>query len=209
MFFELEPLPYAKDALEPWISGRTVDLHYDRHHRGYVEKLDELASSHAALRRPLDELVREAEGHAFELAGQAWNHDFYWRSLRPGGGGKPVGALLACLEASFGGFGNLQRRLGEAATSHFGSGWAWLVLDRDERLRVTTTHDADNPLRHGQTPLLTIDVWEHAYYLDVQNERGRYVDAVIDHLIDWDFVLGNLERATAATARRSADAGRR
>jgi Fe-Mn family superoxide dismutase len=208
--FELAPLPFAPDALEPWIGARTVKLHHGGHHRGYVEKLDRLAEDDPALRRPLEELVRSAEGEVLELAGQAWNHDFYWRSLRPGGGGKPVGALLACLEAGFGGFANCQRRLAEAATSHFGSGWAWLVLDERHRLRVTATHDADNPMRHGQVPLLTIDVWEHAYYLDVQHERARYVEAVIDHLIDWDFVLTNLERATGARGdggRRSASPG--
>lgn len=106
-----------------------------------------------------------------------------------------MGALLALLESSFRGFGNLQRQLAEAASGHFGSGWAWLVLDEQQRIRVTATHDAGNPLREGLTPLLTIDVWEHAYYLDFQNERERYVEAVIDHLIDWDFVLGNLDRA--------------
>jgi len=120
--------------------------------------------------------------------------------LRNGGGGKPEGSLLALVEASFSDFGNLQRRLAEAASSHFGSGWAWLVVDEQEQLRVTATHDADNPLREGLTPLLTMDVWEHAYYLDVQNERDRYVEAVIDHLIDWEFVLRNLERAVRPPA---------
>lgn len=198
--FELAPLPFAKDALEPWIGARTVELHYGRHHRGYVEKLDRLAEEDPSLRLPLDELVRKADGEVLELAGQAWNHDFYWRGLRAGGGGRPVGTLLACLEASFGGFASCQRRLAEAAKGHFGSGWAWLVLDSHDRVRVTTTHDADNPMRHGLAPLFTIDVWEHAYYLDVQDERARYVEAVIDHLIDWDFVLVNLERASRLRA---------
>jgi len=207
-FFEPAPLPFAKDALEPWIGARTVELHYEKHHRGYAEKLNRIALADPAANRPLDDLVRHAEGELFDLAGQLWNHDFYWRGLRPGGGGKPVGALLACLEAAFGGFASCQRQLAEAASGHFGSGWAWLVLDERDRLRVTATHDGDNPLRHGLAPLYAIDVWEHAYYLDVQDERARYVEAVIDHLIDWDFVLENLVRATGARCGRVRSAGR-
>lgn len=128
-FFERAPLPFASDALEPWIGARTVEIHYDGHHLGYVEQLNRLAAAHPAAQRPLDDLVRGAEGTLGELAGQAWNHDFYWRGLRPGGGGRPVGALLACLEAAFCGFSRCQRRLADAANGHFGSGWAWLVLD--------------------------------------------------------------------------------
>lgn len=193
--FELKPLPCAKDALAPWISARTVEFHYEKHHRGYVEKLNDALDECSRSASTLEELIRDADGEVYRLAAQVWNHDFYWRGLRAGGGGKPVGTLLALLEASFSGFANFQRRLAEAASGHFGSGWAWLVLDEHERLRITATHDADNPLRQGLIPLLTIDVWEHAYYLDVQNERDRYVEGVIDHLIDWDFVLGNLDRA--------------
>lgn len=193
--FELKPLPYAKDALAPWISARTVEFHYEKHHRGYVEKLNGALDERSRSATTLEGLVRAADGEVYQLAAQVWNHDFYWRGLRSGGGGKPAGRLLALVEASFSDFGNLQRRLAEAASSHFGSGWAWLVVDEQERLCVTATHDADNPLREGLTPLLTIDVWEHAYYLDVQSERDRYVEAVIDHLIDWDFVLRNLDRA--------------
>jgi Fe-Mn family superoxide dismutase len=206
-FFELAPLPFAKDALAPRIGARTVEEHYEKHHRGYVDKLNSIARVDPGARRPLDDLVCHADGELLQLAGQAWNHDFYWRGLRPGGGGKPVGALLACLEAGFGGFANCQRRLAEAANSHFGSGWAWLVLDERARLRVVATHDGDNPMRQGLTPIFTIDVWEHAYYLDVQSERERYVEAVIDHLIDWDFVLVNLEHATGArsSGRRQAN----
>jgi Fe-Mn family superoxide dismutase len=201
-YFERAPLPFTTDALEPWIGARTVEVHYDGHHRGYVEKLNRLARAEPAARRPLAELVCHAEGELLDLAGQAWNHDFYWRGLRPGGGGKPVGALLACLEAAFGGFANCQRRLAAAANGHFGSGWAWLVLDERERLCVTATRDGDNPMRHGQAPLYAIDVWEHAYYLDVQNERERYGGAVIEHLIDWDFVLDTLVRATGTGCGR-------
>ncbi len=193
--FELRPLPYGKDELAPWISARTVEFHYEKHHRGYVDKLNDALDERSRSVATLEDLVREAEDDLYPFAAQIWNHDFYWRGLRAGGGGKPVGTLLAILESSFGGFGNLQRRLAEAASGHFGSGWAWLVLDEQQRIRVTATHDAGNPLREGLTPLLTIDVWEHAYYLDFQNERERYVEAVIDHLIDWSFVLGNLDRA--------------
>ena len=145
--------------------------------------------------------MREATGDVCRLASQVWNHDFFWSGLRAGGGGKPSGTVLACLDAAFGGFANFRRRLASAANSHFGSGWAWLVLDGAQTLRVTTTHGAENPLRLGMQPLFAIDVWEHAYYLDVQNERKRYVEAVIDHLIDWDFVLGNLDSAIRRSLR--------
>jgi Fe-Mn family superoxide dismutase len=195
-YFELAPLPFAKNALEPWIPTSTVEAHYEWH-RGYVEALEGIAAGSAVARRPLGELVRNADGELLALAVETWNHDFYWRGLRPGGGGRPVGALLACLEAAFGGFANCQRRLAETAIGHAGSGWAWLVLDDRERLRVVATAGADHPLRHGQVPLYAIDVTAHAH-ADEERARERYVRAVIEHLIDWDFVLGNLERAVGA-----------
>lgn len=196
-FFELAPLPFAKGALEPWIPVSTVEAHYEWHHRRCLERLERIAAATPAARRPLGELVRSAEGELLPLAVEAWNHAFYWRGLRPGGGGRPVGALLACLEAAFGGFANCQRRLAETAIGHAGPGWAWLVLDDRERLRVVATAGADHPLRHGQAPLYAIDLSEHAHAHD-ENARERYVRAVIEHLIDWDFVLGNLERAVGA-----------
>ncbi len=193
--FALKPLPFATDALVPWISPATVEFHYEKHCRGYVEKLNHRLEGHGSALSTLEALVQGTSGEVCRLASQIWNHDFYWSGLRPGGGGKPGGTVLACLDAAFGGFVNFRRRLAEAASGHLGSGWAWLVLDERDQLRVTTTRNADNPLRSGLRPLLTIDVWEHAYYLDVQHERQRYVEAVIDHLIDWEFVLGNLDYA--------------
>lgn len=193
--FVLKPLPYASDALSPWISAETVEFHYGKYHRQYVDSLNAHLLASRAKAPSLEALVREASGDVQRLASQVWNHDFFWSGLRAGGGGKPTGTVLACLDAAFGGFSNFRRRLATAANSHFGSGWAWLVLDGAHQIRVTTTRGAENPLRWGMRPLFAIDVWEHAYYLDVQNERQRYVEAVIDHLIDWEFVLGNLDHA--------------
>ena len=193
----LPPLPYAKDALEPYMTGLTVELHYGRHHAGYLEHLLELVEGRRERSLSLESLIQTAHGHLFDLAAQVWNHDFFWRSLRPPGGSGPEGALLAAIERDLGGFDALKRRLAGAATGHFGSGWAWLVLD-GERLRVVATHDAMNPLRSGSVPLLTIDVWEHAYYLDYFDGREHYVASVVDHLLDWEFAAKNLGRAVAA-----------
>jgi Fe-Mn family superoxide dismutase len=188
------PLPYAKEALEPHISARTVDLHYEKHHKGYLTKLEKLVAGKPEAQMSLVDLIRTARGEVFNNAAQVWNHDFYWRSLAPQGGGKPHGELLERIEKDFGAFADFQRELAEAANGEFGSGWAWLVED-DGVLRVVASDDAENPLqRPGQTPLLTIDVWEHAYYLDHQNQRDRYVQGVIDHLLNWDFARENLGR---------------
>jgi Fe-Mn family superoxide dismutase len=191
----LSPLPYAKDALEPYVTGLTLEIHYERHHRGYLEKLLDLVEGKPEQDEPLEKLIRTAGGDVYDNAAQVWNHDFYWRSLRPGGS-RPEGELLASIERDFGGFDELKRRFIHVATSHFGSGWAWLVLD-GRRLRVVSTSDAGNPLREGGIPLLTLDLWEHAYYLDYFNERQHYVQNAIEHLIDWDFAAENLRRASA------------
>ena len=193
--WRLAPLPWAPDALEPHIGRRTVELHYGKHHRGYLDKLRAAIEGKPEAEQDLEQLVRTSQGHVFNMAAQVWNHDFYWRSLTPDGGGKPEGELLARIERDFGSFAACRERLAEVATGHFGSGYAWLAAGRDGRLRVLATHDAENPLGGGLSPLLTIDVWEHAYYLDVQNERDRYVDAVLDHLLDWEFAAQNLGRA--------------
>jgi len=193
--WRLAPLPWECDALEPHVGARTVELHYEKHHRGYLEKLREAIEGKPDAQLDLEELVRSSHGHVFDLAAQVWNHDFYWNSLAPDGARQPEGELRARIERDFGSFDECRRRLAEAANGHFGSGWAWLAAELDGRLRVLATHDAANPLGGGLTPLLTIDVWEHAYYLDVQNERDRYVAAVIDHLLDWEFAARNLGRA--------------
>lgn len=192
--FEIPPLPYAKDALEPHISARTLDFHYEKHHKGYLEKLRKAIEGKPDADKSLENLICSSDGKIFNLAAQVWNHTFYWRSMSPDGGGKPSGELLAALERTFGSFEDFKQEFAEAANGEFGSGWAWLVVDGSGRLGVRSSSDADNPLGSAQTPLLTIDVWEHAYYLDYQNERAKYVQGVIDHLLDWDFAQANLEK---------------
>lgn len=193
---ELAPLPYAKDALEPHVGARTLEFHYGKHHAAYLANLKKAVADKPEAERGLIELIRTSEGSLFNNAAQVWNHDFYWRSLKPGGGGQPSGELGQRIDRDFGSFDAFAQRLLETAKGHFGSGWAWLVVD-DGRLRIVDTHDADNPLTRNQTPLLTIDVWEHAYYLDYQNARDRYLNAVIEHLLDWDFAAENLAEADA------------
>ncbi len=185
MSFELDPLPFERDALEPHISARTVEIHYEKHHRGYVSKLEKAIGGTPAAERPLEDVIREADdAQVFNVAAQVWNHTLYWNSLCPGAG-PPEGALAAAIDRDLGGLAAARRALAEAANGEFGSGWAWLLADVDGRLRVQSSTDAENPLRSRYTALLTIDVWEHAYYLDVQNERDRYVQAVVDQLLDW------------------------
>ena len=193
--FKLPPLPYAENALEPVISARTIGFHYGKHHQGYVNNLNKLVTGTPLADQPLEAVVKAAANPdqtvIFNNAAQVWNHTFYWNSLKPKGGGKPTGALAEMIDKSFGGFEQFKAEFAKAATSQFGSGWAWLVKDGD-KLAVVKTGNADNPLVHGQKPLLTVDVWEHAYYLDYQNRRAEYVTAVLDGLINWDFAAQNL-----------------
>jgi Fe-Mn family superoxide dismutase len=199
MKFELRSLPYSVGALAPVLSAHAVELHYEKHHRGYLEKLRAEIEGKPEAERELDDLIRTTVGSVFNNAAQLWNHDFFWRSLRPAGGqASPKGLLLNLIKASYGSTTALKRELAAAANAHFGSGWAWLVQDRNRRLRVESTHDAENPLVRGRIPLLGIDVWEHAYYPDYQNERARYVGNVVDHLLDWKFATANLESASLA-----------
>jgi Fe-Mn family superoxide dismutase len=193
MKFELPTLPYDKSALAPHISARTLELHYEKHHRGYLTKLEKAIGGKPEAEKSLHEIIRTTEGTVFNLAAQVWNHTFYWDSMKPGGGGRPAGPLLAAIERDFGGFDRFAKQFAEAARGEFGSGWAWLVLG-PQKLRVIATHDAENPLQTNALPLLTIDVWEHAYYLDYQNERDRYVQAVLDHLLNWSFAEQNFAR---------------
>ncbi len=192
MKFEIPSLPFPKDALEPRISARTIDFHYEKHHKGYLNKLRKAIEGTAMARQSLDEIVRTVDDQfIFNQAAQVWNHNFYWKSLAPTGMSPPAGKLGQAIERDFGGFDKLKRELAEIANGQFGSGWAWLVTDRDGKLRVTSTSDADNPVPTELKPLLTIDVWEHAYYLDYQHERAKYVEAVIDGLISWKFAENN------------------
>jgi Fe-Mn family superoxide dismutase len=191
MAFTLPPLPYAPDALAPHLSQETLELHHGKHHNAYVTKLNELTGGEGS-DNELDAVVLEATpGALFNNAAQHWNHGFYWRCMAPNGGGAPEGALGDALNEAFGSFDAFSKELNEAAATHFGSGWAWLVHD-GSTLRVTHTSDADLPLKHGQKALLTIDVWEHAYYIDYRNRRPDYLSAFLGHLVNWDFVAENL-----------------
>jgi Fe-Mn family superoxide dismutase len=192
----LPPLPYATTALGPVISANTIGFHYGKHHKGYVDTLNKLIVGTQFADLSLEKLIvataDKAEDVAiFNNAAQAWNHSFYWRSLRPNGGGAPPATLLQLIEASFGTLDACRKELATAATTQFGSGWAWLVLDAGE-LKVVKTSNAETPLTQRVKPLLAIDVWEHAYYLDHQNRRADYVKGVLDKLMNWDFVAENL-----------------
>lgn len=192
----LPALPWADAALAPVISANTIGFHYGKHHKGYVDNLNRLLAGSDLADLSLEKIVTATAGKAdktaiFNNAAQIWNHTFYWNSLRPNGGGEPPAALKKRIEASFGSVDTLKKELATAAMSQFGSGWAWLVADGD-KLKVIRTANADLPQTAGLKPLLTIDVWEHAYYLDYQNRRADYVNALIDKLINWEFALQNL-----------------
>jgi Fe-Mn family superoxide dismutase len=197
MTLSLPELPYAYDALEPHVSKQTLELHHDKHHRAYVDKTNELIKGTRHEKAPLEDIIRATAregGPLFNNAAQAWNHGFFWQCLAPKAGGKPTAAIAKAIDRSFGGYDAFRKAFTKAAVSQFGSGWAWLVLDGNE-LKVTKTANADTPLAHGQVPLLTIDVWEHAYYLDYQNRRPDYVSVFLDHLLNWKFVNANLAGA--------------
>jgi superoxide dismutase, Fe-Mn family len=194
---KLPPLPYDEDALEPVISGRTLSFHYGKHHKGYVDTLNRLIANTEFEGMPLEKLIKAAsrpdQAAIFNNAAQIWNHTFYWRSLSPKGGNEPPAALKKMMETSFGGVEQCKKELAKAAIGEFGSGWAWLVQD-GPKLKVIKTSDAKTPLTDGPKPLLTIDVWEHAYYLDYQNRRADYVNALIDKLANWQFAADNLQK---------------
>jgi Fe-Mn family superoxide dismutase len=199
MKFTLPPLPYDENALSPAISAETLRLHHGAHHKTYIDKLNDLLESKNVPDKSLLEVVQwsagvEARKAIFNNAAQAWNHDFYWKSLAPPGGEGPEGDLAARLAKDFGSVEAAGTALTEAAVSHFGSGWAWLVLDK-RKLKVISTHDAGAPVLNGQRPLLTIDVWEHAYYVDYRNKRPDYVKAVVGKLLNWKFAAANLAAA--------------
>jgi superoxide dismutase, Fe-Mn family len=191
MGFVLPDLPYAKDALAPYLSVETLEFHHDKHHNAYVNNLNGLIQGTDLEPKTLEQIILASDGGVFNNAAQIWNHTFYWNCMKRGGGGAPDGALAASLDKDFGSFEAFKAELTQAAVSQFGSGWAWLVLDAGT-LKVTKTSNADLPLKHGQTALLTVDVWEHAYYIDYRNLRPKYVEAFLGNLIDWDFVAANL-----------------
>ncbi|GIK95891.1 MAG: superoxide dismutase [Alphaproteobacteria bacterium] len=193
----LPELPYALDALEPHVSRKTLEFHHGKHHKTYVDKTLELIKGTPHERSSVEDIVRAAAkdgGPLFNNAAQVWNHTFFWQCMAPTGGGKPKGAVAEAIEAGLGGYDGFRKSFAEAATTQFGSGWAWLVLDNG-KIKVTKTGNADTPIAHGQVPLLTLDVWEHAYYLDYQNRRPAFVEAFLDHLLNWEFVNANMESA--------------
>jgi Fe-Mn family superoxide dismutase len=188
MAFTLPELPYDKDALTPHISAETLDYHHGKHHQAYVNNLNKLVEGTEWAQKGLEAIIQRAEpGGLFNNAAQVFNHTFYFSCLGPGRGGEPSGALAAAIDGAFGSFAQLKEKLTAAATSRFGSGWAWLVKDSSGKLSVESTANADCPLREGRTPLLTCDVWEHAYYIDYRNARPKYIEAFWN-LVNWDFV---------------------
>lgn len=192
MAIQLPDLPYAKDALAPVISANTLEFHYGKHHRAYVDNANKLIAGTPFENESLETIIQKTAGDMpkvgiFNNTAQVWNHSFYWRCLKPGGGGAPTGAIAAKIAAAWGGYDKFAEELKTAGTTQFGSGWVWLVVDRGQ-LKIVKTANADTPIATGLKPLLTLDVWEHAYYLDYQNRRPDYLAAVIDKLINWDFV---------------------
>jgi Fe-Mn family superoxide dismutase len=200
----LPKLPYPLNALEPSISGHTMQEHYGNHHRTYIEKTNSLLKDTGMADWPLDEIVKAtANGGTktplYNNAAQAWNHGFYWNSMQPRGGGMPRGALVDKINADFGSFEKFSEAFKESAVNHFGSGWTWLVVDRG-KLMIVSTHDADTPIAFDQMPLITTDLWEHAYYLDYQHRRPDYVTAFLNRLVNWEFAERNFEHAMGRQA---------
>ena len=195
MAFELPALPYAPDALAPHISEQTIGFHYGKHHQTYVANLNGLVAGTELEGKSLEEVILAAEpGGVFNNAAQVWNHTFYWHSMTPGGGGEPDGDLKTAIEGSFGSVDEFKQTFTDKAKTLFGSGWTWLVTG-DGGLDIIQTKDADLPLKHGQTALLTLDVWEHAYYLDYQNARPAYIETWLGNLVNWEFAAENLAKA--------------
>jgi len=196
MAIQLPVLPYAKDALAPLISSNTLEFHYGKHHRAYVDNANKLIAGTDLANESLEAIIIKVAGDAsktgiFNNAAQVWNHSFYWQCMKPNGGGAPTGAISDKIKAAWGSFEKFAEEFKNAGITQFGSGWAWLVSENGQ-IKITKTSNADTPLAHGLIPLLTVDVWEHAYYLDYQNRRPDYLTAFIEKLINWDFVNANL-----------------
>lgn len=189
----LPALPYAKTALAPHISAETIEFHYGKHHQTYVDNLNKLVVGTEFEKLPLEAIVTKAQGPIFNNAAQVWNHSFYWNGLAPGKGGEPTGALAAAIAKTFGSFAKFREQFTQSAVTLFGSGWAWLVRKKDGSLAIVQTSNAGNPLTSGDTPILTCDVWEHAYYVDYRNARAKYVESFWN-LVDWDVAAKNLAR---------------
>ena len=192
MSFALPDLPYAHDALEPHMSKSTFEFHHDKHHQKYVDTLNDLIKGTDNEGKSLEDIIKSSEGKLFNQAAQVWNHTFFWNSMTPNGGGKPTGAVAESIDRDFGSYDKFAEEFSSVAAGEFGSGWAWLVADDAGKLSVISTHDADTPLAHGKKAIITLDVWEHAYYLDYQNKRPDYIKTFLDKLVNWDFANENL-----------------
>ena len=190
MAIELPSLPWSNDALAPHISAETIDYHYGKHHAGYVKKLNAAIDGTELASKSLEEIIK-AGGATFNNAAQVWNHTFYWHSMKPGGGGAPSGKIAEAIKGTFGSYDNFREAFSKAAATLFGSGWTWLIADGG-KLSITQTKDAETPITGGATPLITLDVWEHAYYIDYRNARPDYIATFLDSLINWDFANQNL-----------------
>jgi len=190
MSFELPPLPYAQNALEPHISAETLEYHYGKHHSTYVANLNKLTDGTDNAGKSLEEIIKSASGGLFNNAAQVWNHTFYWNCLSPSGGGAPAGALAAAIDDAFGSFDAFKEKFSTSAATNFGSGWTWLVKDTAGKLAIVNTSNAGCPITDGVTPVLTCDVWEHAYYIDYRNARPKYVEAFWQ-LVNWEFAAAN------------------
>ncbi|MDA8961833.1 superoxide dismutase [Fe] [Congregibacter sp.] len=191
MAFELPALPYDQNALEPHISAETLEFHYGKHHKSYVDKLNGMLAGTELESASLEDVIRQSEGGVFNNAAQIWNHSFYWECLSPNGGGEPTGALADAINNTFGSFAAFKEEFSAAATGNFGSGWTWLVQNADGSVAISNTSNAGCPLTDDVTPLLTVDVWEHAYYIDYRNARPKYLEAFWN-LVNWDFVSSNM-----------------
>jgi Fe-Mn family superoxide dismutase len=190
MAFTLPPLPYDKNALAPHTSAETLEYHHGKHHQAYVTNLNKLIEGKPEESKSLEDIIRSSEGPLFNNSAQVWNHTFFWQCMKPSGGGKPTGDLAAAIDRDFGSYEKFVEQFSNAAATQFGSGWAWLVLDKG-KLAITKTANADLPLKHGQTALLTLDVWEHAYYIDYRNLRPKFVETYLDKLANWEFAQKN------------------
>jgi superoxide dismutase, Fe-Mn family len=190
MPFSLPELPYKKDALQPYMSAETLEFHHDKHHAAYVNNLNKLLDGKPQATQSLEEVIMNSDGGVFNNAAQVWNHTFFWNCMKPQGGGEPRGELAEAIKRDFGSYEEFKKQFSEAAATQFGSGWAWLVKD-GSKLAIMKTSNADLPMKHGKTALLTIDVWEHAYYIDYRNLRPKFIETFLTSLVNWDFVAQN------------------
>jgi superoxide dismutase, Fe-Mn family len=198
MAFTLPPLPYPENALEPATSANTLNFHHGKHHKAYVDNLNKFVAGTPMEHQSLEEIIKatakdSSKASIFNNAAQVWNHTFFWSCMKPGGGGRPQGELAQRIDQAFGGYDKFAEQFKASAVGRFGSGWGWLVLDGGE-LKITSTSNAETPMSQGQVALLTVDVWEHAYYLDYQNRRPDFVQAFLDKLVNWDFAAQNLSK---------------